>query len=179
MATRTMISAAFPPAGRPCDRIDGWRVTAARRRRSISRRSLDEIVRILDDANVVVHAFDGRIIRWSGGCAGLYGWSAREALGRNVRELLGTEFPQPLDEILGQLRRHGTWKGELTQRHRDGRAIFVVSRWVAVSRHAAADRVVLATHIHVSNLKYAQADLAPHGSRICSPFSRPRRKPWW
>lgn len=143
-------------------------MTAARGSRAISQRSLDEIVQVLDDANILVHEFDGRIIRWSGGCEDLYGWTTREALGQNVRQLLRTEFPQPLDVILRDLRRDGTWKGELTQHRRDGRPIFVVSRWVVVTRRVPEDSVILATDIDISDLKNAQADLAARQSHLLS-----------
>ncbi|MCO5090950.1 PAS domain-containing sensor histidine kinase [Bosea sp. (in: a-proteobacteria)] len=116
----------------------------------------------------MVFEFDGRIARWSSGCADLYGWTAREAVDQNVRRLLETEFPQPRDEILGELRRDGTWKGELAQRHRDGRSIFVVSRWVLVTRRAPEDPVVLATNIDISDLKNAQAALAARQSHLLS-----------
>ncbi|MGO4402907.1 PAS domain S-box protein [Bosea sp. RAF48] len=143
-------------------------MTVARGPIAISQQSLDEIVQVLDDANSVVYDFDGKIIRWSGGCEDLYGWSAQEALDQDVGRLLKTEFPQPFDEILTDLRRDGTWKGELTQSHRDGRPIFVVSRWVVVTRQAPDDQVVLATNIDIGNLKYAQADLAARQSHLLS-----------
>ena len=143
-------------------------MTATRGPRAISQKSLDEIVQVLDDANIVVHEFGGTIIRWSGGCEELYGWTAQEALGQNVRRLLKTELPQPLDEILRLLHRDGSWKGELGQSHRDGRAIFVLSRWVAVARQPSEYPVVLATNIDISNLKYAQADLAARQSHLLS-----------
>ncbi|MGO4172860.1 PAS domain S-box protein [Bosea sp. TAF32] len=140
-------------------------MTVARGPRAISQRSLDQV---LDDANILVYEFDGTIIRWSGGCDDLYGWTSREALGRNVRQLLRTEFPQPLDEILAELRRDGTWKGELTQRHRDGRSISVVSRWVIVTGQSPGDLIVLATNIDISDLKNAQTALASRQSHLLS-----------
>lgn len=143
-------------------------MTAARGPRAISQRSLDEIVQVLDDANIIVFEPDGKILRWSRGCEDLYGWTAQEALDRNVRDLLKTEFPRPHDEILRELGRDGTWKGELTQCHRDGRSIAVVSRWVVVSREHPGDLVVLATNIDVSDLRFAQADLAARQSHLLS-----------
>lgn len=143
-------------------------MTATRRPRAISQRSLDEIVQVLDDANIIVFELAGRILRWSGGCEDLYGWTAQEALEQNVRQLLKTEFPEPLEDILRDLRRDGTWKGELTQRHRDGRSIVVVSRWVVVARQAPEDLVVLATNIDITDLKNAQAALAARQSHLLS-----------
>lgn len=143
-------------------------MTAAHGPRAISQQSLNEIVQVLDDANVIVYEFNGKILHWSGGCQQLYGWSAEEALDQNIRQLLKTEFPQPLPEIFQQLRDSGTWKGELTQCHKDGKPIFVVSRWVAVTRQAPADLVVLATNIDISDLKNAQSALAARQSHLLS-----------
>ncbi|WP_248313249.1 PAS domain S-box protein [Bosea sp. F3-2] len=125
-------------------------------------------MQVLDDANIVVHDFGGKISRWSSGCEELYGWTVQEALNQDVHRLLRTEFPRPLDEILVELRCHGTWKGELTQRRKDGRSIFVVSRWVAVSRHPPEVSVVLTTNVDISDLKHAQADLAARQSHLLS-----------
>lgn len=143
-------------------------MTAAREPRAISQRSLDEIVQVLDDANVIVYEFDGKIIHWSGGCEELYGWVAKEALNQNIRQLLKTEFPQPLDEIIRELRRAGTWKGELTQYHRNGKSLFIVSRWVVATRQTPEDLIVIATNIDISDLKNAQAALAARQSHLLS-----------
>ncbi|WP_248312286.1 PAS domain S-box protein [Bosea sp. BK604] len=129
---------------------------------------MDEIAAILDDGNFIVHGFDGVISRWTSGCEELYGWTAAEAIGRSVHDLLKTVFPRPLDEILAELRRHGTWKGELTQRHRDGRPIFVASRWVAVACDRPSDFVIVVTNSDISDLKYAQDDLAARESHLLS-----------
>ncbi len=143
-------------------------MTVAGGPRAISQRSLDEIVQVLDDANIIVFELDGKILRWSRGCEDLYGWTSREAIDQNVRQILKTEFPEPLDSITRDLRRDGTWKGELTQRHRDGRPIFVASRWVVLLRQAPEDSVVLATNIDISDLKNAQAALASRQSHLLS-----------
>lgn len=134
----------------------------------ITQRDLDEISAILDDGNFIVHGLDGAISRWTSGCEELYGWTAAEVIGRSVHDLLKTVFPRPLDEILAGLRRHGTWKGELTQRHRDGRPIFVASRWVAVACDRPSDFVIVVTNSDISDLKYAQDDLAARESHLLS-----------
>lgn len=168
-----MIIARMAPAwrDRPYGRSDYRRVCRVAKTiepTTITQHSLDEIVQILDDANIIVHGFDGKVSRWTSGCEELYGWTSEEAGGRNVHQLLNTDFPRPLGEILSELRRHGTWKGELTQRHKDGRPIFVASRWVAVRSDVPSEFVVVATNIDISDLKYAQADLAARESHLRS-----------
>lgn len=68
------------------------------------------------------------ITYWNQGAERLYGWTAREAMGRNPSELLHATYPIPLEEI----EKHEVWEGELTHSTRDGRRIVVASRWTAL-----------------------------------------------
>src|SRR4051812_34794133 len=89
---------------------------------------LDEVARILGEANLLVYNFAGTISRWTRGCEQLYGWTAEEAVGKVVHELLATQFSEPLETIRAKLRRQGAWKGELVHRRKDGFPIYVSSR---------------------------------------------------
>ncbi|OYX01321.1 MAG: hypothetical protein B7Z14_06470, partial [Bosea sp. 32-68-6] len=100
--------------------------------------SLDEIARILDSANVIVHGFDGVVTRWTSGSEGLYGWSRAEARGRVAHDLLETVFPQPFGDIVAHLKAHGVWTGELSQRRKDGMPVSVASRWVVAETEGEA-----------------------------------------
>lgn len=152
----------------PSDYRKARRVTQTIEAKAITQRSLDQIVQVLDGANIIVHGLDGEISRWTAGCAELYGWTLDEARGRNVNDLLKTVFPQPFDEIFTALREHGSWKGELTQRRKDGRPIVVASRWVVVTGEDLTDLVIVAANIDISDLKYAQYDLAARESHLRS-----------
>ena len=70
----------------------------------------------------------GGIEFWNKGAAELYGYKEKEALGAVSHKLLQTEFPAPWPEIESELRSHGSWRGELRQRTRDGREIVVSAR---------------------------------------------------
>ncbi|NRP74796.1 Blue-light-activated protein [Ensifer psoraleae] len=123
-------------------------------------------VNALDDANVIVHGLDGIITHWSNGCEALYGWSRAEAKGKVVHDLLSTTFPQPLEQIRDHLRSHGTWSGELVQRHSNGSPVFVASRWVDTA--SAGHLVIVQTDSDITNLKRAQADLAAREAHLRS-----------
>lgn len=86
--------------------------------------------RLLDLVNdaILVRDDDGAITYWNEGAEHLYGWTKQEALGRSTQELIQTEFPIDLAEILAQ----DHWEGELRQRRRDGSHITVASRWTAL-----------------------------------------------
>jgi PAS domain S-box-containing protein len=130
--------------------------------------SLDEIARVLDSANIIVHGFDGIITRWTSGCEALYGWTRAEALGRVAHDLLETVFPQPLADVTADLREQGIWKGELTHRHKDGHPIFVASRWVVAKSEAASGFAIVETNIDVSDLRAMQAHLVAREAHLRS-----------
>jgi len=85
---------------------------------------------LLDLANdaIFVRSADGRITYWNEGAERLYGWTKKEALSGSTQELIQTEFPIDISEILGLDR----WEGELQQRRRDGSQVTVASRWTTL-----------------------------------------------
>ena len=91
---------------------------------------LQELVDTLDLATVIVRTPEGAIRYWATGCERLYGWSAAEAIGRDLHEMLQTVFPAPLAEIEAQLRQTGEWSGDLLQRTRSGRDLVVAAHKV-------------------------------------------------
>ncbi|WP_376987435.1 PAS domain S-box protein [Bosea sp. R86505] len=130
--------------------------------------SLDEIARILDSANVIVHGFDGVVTRWTSGSEGLYGWSRAEARGRVAHELLETVFPQPFADIVAHLKAHGVWTGELSQRRKDGTPVFVASRWVVAETEGEAGTAIIETNVDVSDLRTMQAHLVAREAHLRS-----------
>ena len=83
---------------------------------------------VLDAISRAVIATDttGTVVYWNRGAERVYGWSAEEALGRDVVELL---VPQSLvgeaTEILEKVGVGEEWSGEFLIRHRDGHTLEV------------------------------------------------------
>jgi PAS domain S-box-containing protein len=71
-----------------------------------------------------------RITFWNRAAERLYGWSAEEAVGRDVSVLLQTEYPIPLVDLLAILEERGRWEGELSHTTRYGMRVVVYSRWI-------------------------------------------------
>jgi PAS domain S-box-containing protein len=90
-----------------------------------------EQARLLNLSNdaIIVRALDDRIVYWNHGAEEMYGWKGDEAIGRNLYDLLGTQFSEPLENIVTQLHRDNRWIGECTQTRRDGARITVATRW--------------------------------------------------
>ncbi|MGO7367531.1 PAS domain S-box protein [Rhizobium ruizarguesonis] len=97
-----------------------------------SETDLDRIVRMFDGANLIVHGFDGVIQRWTSGCEQLYGWSAAEAVGRVVHDLLETQLPAGIDKLRAEVRANGFWTGQVSHRRKDGGRLAIVTRWTVL-----------------------------------------------
>jgi PAS domain S-box-containing protein len=78
------------------------------------------------DAIVMWDAAD-RITYWNHGAERLYGWKRDEAIGKTIRSLLNTTFPQPIRRIKSILAARGRWEGELVHTTRAGVTVIVES----------------------------------------------------
>jgi PAS domain S-box-containing protein len=91
---------------------------------------LSKLLELALDA-VFVRDADRRITYWNRGAEVTYGWERGEALGQRPEDLLGTEYPLPLEEIERIVTDKGAWEGDLIQHAKDGRRLIVEARWAA------------------------------------------------
>ncbi len=136
--------------------------------RAASEAGIDEIFRIFDGGNIMLHDCEGVVRRWTSGCEALYGWPRGEAVGRSLDTFLYTEYPLPLEEILEAIEARGAWEGEILRRRRDGRAVVVATRWVATVVGDEATPVVIETDVDVTALRTAQENLEASESHLRS-----------
>jgi PAS domain S-box-containing protein len=92
-----------------------------------ARKAAEESIRfqahLLDtvEQSVIATDLDGIVIYWNQFAQKLYGWTAQEAIGRQIMELTTPEvmIEQAL-EIMSQLRQGESWTGEFNVQRRDG-----------------------------------------------------------
>ena len=104
-----------------------------RRIRTVTRRNarvLGDQSRALDQAPIVFRELDGIVTKWSLGAERLLGWTATEAVGRSLHELLLTQFPFPLAAMERELVKTGQWQGEVVHRHKAGHELNVATCWI-------------------------------------------------
>ncbi len=94
-------------------------------------RRLAEQARLLDLTNdaIIVRDYQDRIVYWNRGAEEMYGFSAKEALGKITHELLRTAHRESYENIRKNLERNNRWSGELVHTRKDGKSIVVFSRW--------------------------------------------------
>jgi PAS domain S-box-containing protein len=99
-----------------------------RKRAEETLREQADLLNLTQDA-IFVRDMEGIVRSWNRGAEALYGWTAVEAQGRPVSELLKTVSPIPLDRAIGELLHTGRWEGELIRPRKDGTQVVVASRW--------------------------------------------------
>jgi len=146
-------------------------MTAQRRTEAVLKATsqrLEELGYALGRAPAMTRTLEGKILFWGKGLESLYGWSAREAVGRISHELLATRFPAPLVEIEAELLSTGEWQGELVHAHRNGHQVAVVSRWTLHRRDEDGSPMIVEVNTDVSDAKRALAMLEEREARLRS-----------
>ena len=123
---------------------------------------------VLDLTNIVIHDEQGKVLYWTTGCQRLYGWSRDEALGQVLHDLLKTRYPLPRAEIVRQLRKRGSWQGELEQQTKDGALVSITSLWVARPTADERNSSVLQINSDITALKRTQAELVTREAHLRS-----------
>jgi PAS domain S-box-containing protein len=136
----------------------------SRRKRS---KPLDEIdlikkqTKLLDLAHdtIMVRDLNDVIVYWNQGAEQLYGWSRKEAVGEYVHTFLRTIFPQPFEELRKSFLKNGFWNGVLIHQTRDGRRVYVDSRWTLDRDESGKAQAYLEINNDITERKLAEEAL--------------------
>lgn len=122
--------------------------------RRLAEDKLREQATLLDKAQdaIIVRDLDHRIHYWNQSAERLYGWSAAEALGRSIKDLLYRD-PTPFLEATKAVLSKGEWVGEIHQWDKQGRALVVECRWTLVRDDQGNPRSILAINTDVTERK--------------------------
>ncbi|HEX7031139.1 MAG TPA: PAS domain S-box protein [Gammaproteobacteria bacterium] len=91
---------------------------------------LQQQAALLDQARdaIIVRDVDNRITYWNKGAERLYGWTAGEAIGRDMEELLQPS-PQTFHAAVRHVLEKDEWNGEITKRRKDGSIVNIDGAW--------------------------------------------------
>ena len=125
-----------------------------------TREAVREQAALLDEATdaILVEDQQGYVTYWNRGAEGLYGWPAKDAVGRESEGLLGG-LPLERAEALAAVATDGEWAGELRQQRRDGSAIVVASRWTLLRDSAGRPRSRLVINTDVTEKKKLETQM--------------------
>ena len=108
---------------------------------------IQEQARLLELAHdaIMVRDMEDRILYWNQSSERIYGWTAREAIGRKLSELLPKDMFNALkyEEASKALLETGNWQGELTSRNKSGEEITMESRWTLLRDEQGVAKSIL------------------------------------
>jgi PAS domain S-box-containing protein len=129
--------------------------------RKIAEARIREQAELLDLAHdaIIVRGFaDRRVSFWNKGAENLYGWSAGEAVGRRIHELIYADAEtMPLIET--NLRERGEWRGENRHVRKDGKQMVVSTRATLVREPGGEPKSVLLINTDVTEQKNLETRL--------------------
>jgi PAS domain S-box-containing protein len=140
-------------------RLLGVNIDITERKRG--QQALAEQARLLDLSSdaIIIRDVENRITYWNHGAEELYGWGREEALGKITHELLQTEFPEPLQQIVNKFHRDNRWSGDVVHHRRDGKPIHVSTRWVLDRDSSGRPASILVTSTDITERKRAEEAL--------------------
>lgn len=98
-----------------------------------------------------------KITFWNAAAEHAYGFSSHEAIGRDPRELLHSEYPSALGDIERALTHDGTWEGDLVHTTKDGRRVSSAGRWSVLYDEAGEITGFLEAHRDITARLLTQA----------------------
>jgi len=126
--------------------------------RKQAEQKISEQAALLDIATdaILVRDLENKILFWNKGAEHLYGWQAKEALGKNANELLYKDSPKP-EKALQTILLEGEWYGELQKITKSGKEIIVSSRWTLVLNHQEQPKSILTVDTDITEKKQLEA----------------------
>lgn len=106
---------------------------------------------------IMVMDTNGAVTFWNAGAERIYGWSADEVVrGMNAASFWKVDEQKHQDALRQTIQRE-EWHGELTQATKDGRTIFVESRWSLIRDHENKPKSILIINTDISEKKKLEA----------------------
>jgi len=147
----------FSILGNPASRqttiiLTGLDITANRRQQF----QLEQQAALLEIAHeiIIVRDLDDTITFWNPAAEKIYGYSAREAIGKRLEDLLYQGHdPEPTKRAKAAVKHHGHWSGDLYPVSREGKRLIIQSNWTLVHDHAGIPRSILSISTDVTHTR--------------------------
>lgn len=126
------------------------------------RKAAEAVIReqaaLLDCARdaILVQDLEGHLQYWNQSAERVFGWTAEEALGRKMQELL-YERQEAYRLSMEAVLRKGEWIGEVTARAKDGRHVLIEGRWTLVRDGAGLPTGILAINTDITDRRALEA----------------------
>lgn len=100
---------------------------------------------------------EGNILFWSKGSERIYGWTAEETLGRNIKDIAFKKDPSLFSTTVKSVLEKGEWFGELKQVNKANREIIVESRQALIKGEPSFLQTLLVVNTDITEKKKLEA----------------------
>ncbi|MCJ8281864.1 MAG: ATP-binding protein, partial [Rivularia sp. ALOHA_DT_140] len=117
---------------------------------------LREQAALLDIASdaIIMRDLSHKVLLWNKSAERIYGWTEKEAIGENAKELLKPEiYSGQNQDIYHQVLQHGSWQGELKKVSKSGKEIIIESRWTLVKDEYQKPKSILTVDTDITQKK--------------------------
>jgi two-component system cell cycle sensor histidine kinase/response regulator CckA len=106
------------------------------------------LIQVTPDA-MILCTLKGQVLSWNKAAQTLYSYSADEAIGMSIHEIMSAENADDYKKAENALVTNGEWRGELRQASRDGTQFTIDSRWILMrdQRENPATMMIINTDI--------------------------------
>jgi len=145
-------------------------------RNQVATQTLAAQAQLIDLSHDMIFVTDmnGVILFWNRAAQDTYGWTAPEAIGKRVDDLLQTVFPVDRANAQRTLLETGRWDGAMEHTTRGGAKLALESRWALAHGPDGAILGIMETHTDVSERKAAHAALVQSERRFRRMFDATR-----
>lgn len=135
--------------------------------RGRAQEQIREQAALLDVATdaICVRNLQQQILFWNQGAERLYGFSAAEALGKNVNELFCPEMSSQVAEAMKTVVESGSWQGELQKVTKSGKKVIVECRWSLVRDADGQPKSILTVDTDITEKKHLEQQFL-HSQRL-------------
>lgn len=121
---------------------------------------LREQAELLDEANdaIILRSLDGQVRHWSGGAERTYGWTALDAVGKNILNLIYVDRAE-FAEARAATVAAGEWRGEMSHVTKDKRRVTVRSRWRLLRNPDGVPTGIISVSSEITDRKLLEAQL--------------------
>ncbi len=107
---------------------------------------------------IVVLDLEDKVQFWNQGAERLYLWSAGEAVGQKITELIYEQQERDaFKKRRGELFATGEWSGEVNQMRKDGTQVIATSRWTLVKNSDGSPKSILEIHADITDKRLLEA----------------------
>lgn len=129
--------------------------------RKLAEERIRQQASLLDKAQdaILVCDLHHQVIHWNKGAERIYGWSASEAFGRHIADLLSAGDRANINRAAAALEKTDEWKSESRQTTRSGDKLIIEERWTLVRNEANLPDYYLIINTDITDQKRTEEHL--------------------